>query len=553
MTQEQALEILKTGANVFLTGEPGAGKTHTINQYAAYLRARNIEPSITASTGIAATHLGGMTIHSWSGIGIRKYLDKYELDKISTTEYLAKRIRRAKVLVIDEVSMLSPETLDMVDVVCRSIRQNGDAFGGLQIIFVGDFFQLPPVVKNENNSQLQTSLLQNNKPRFAYASSAWQRAKPVVCYLTEQHRQDDDIFLQILSAVRANTVNNDHLSEIEKRKVRDENFASKAVKLYTHNIDVDRTNDAMLATVVNRPVTFEMTSKGSPALVAALQKGCLSPSSLILKVGAKVMFTKNNPKEGFVNGTLGVVEGFERYMNLPIIRTHDGRQIMVEKMEWSVQENGKVRAEISQIPLRLAWAITVHKSQGMSLEEAVMDLSDVFEFGQGYVALSRVRRLAGLHLLGWNDRAFQVHPEVLEKDKDFRISSEANINVFSSIPKEELSKMHKNFVKACGGDEVKLSLQTGEDGVQYEPVTRQNYAEGLGKKKKPKAKGSSYAKIREKHPNAYKSWSAEQDEELKQFFASGVPLEQLAETFGRKEGAVRMRLVKLGMLEEETF
>jgi len=149
MTQEEALAILKTGANVFLTGEPGAGKTHTINEYAAYLRSHGIEPSITASTGIAATHIGGMTIHSWSGIGIRNYLDKYELDKITTTEYLVKRIRRAKALVIDEVSMLGPETFSMVEAVCRDIRQNNDAFGGLQVILVGDFFQLPPIIKRD--------------------------------------------------------------------------------------------------------------------------------------------------------------------------------------------------------------------------------------------------------------------------------------------------------------------------------------------------------------------------------------------------------------------
>ena len=158
MTQEEALAILKTGANVFLTGEPGAGKTHTINQYASYLRSRGIEPSITASTGIAATHIGGMNIHSWSGIGIRTYLDKYELDKISTTEYLAKRICRAKVLVIDEVSMLGPETFSMVEAVCRNIRQNNDAFGGLQVILVGDFFQLPPIVKATTDSDDQTEL-----------------------------------------------------------------------------------------------------------------------------------------------------------------------------------------------------------------------------------------------------------------------------------------------------------------------------------------------------------------------------------------------------------
>ena len=534
MTQEEALAILKTGVNVFLTGEPGAGKTHTINEYASYLRSRGIEPSITASTGIAATHIGGTTVHSWSGIGIRNYLDKYTLDKISTTEYLSKRIRRAKVLVIDEVSMLGPETFSMVEAVCRDIRQNNDAFGGLQVILVGDFFQLPPIVKQEINNP-QAELLETAKPRFAYNSPAWKRTNPVVCYLTEQHRQDDNNFLELLSAIRSNNFNDEHLSQLETRKITAEALPDKAVKLYTHNFNVDRTNDAMLETFSGKPVTFTMTTKGSPWLVETLQRGCLSPYNLILKVGAKVMLTKNNHKEGFVNVTLGTVEGFDSYVGLPIIRTYDRRRITVEKMDWSVDENGKSRAKISQLPLRLAWAITVHKSQGMSLDEAVVDLSGVFEFGQGYVALSRVRRLTGLHLLGWNERAFAVHPEVLKEDSAFRASSEAALTAFAQMPPEELQKMHDDFVKACGGNLIVTTvIPTGAEGSL-----------------KPKSKsGKGFDKIREKHPNAYKSWAKEQDEELREFFANDMTISELARKFSRKTGAIRMRLIKLGLLSE---
>src|SRR3989344_6924915 len=153
MTQEIALAILKTGANIFLTGEPGSGKSHTVNEYVSYLRSHAIEPSITASTGIAATHVGGMTIHSWSGIGIKKILDDYELDKITSLEYVAKRIRSSRILIIDEVSMLLPHMRDMVDAVCRTVKQSPKAFGGLQMIFVGYFFQLPPVVRREHHAR----------------------------------------------------------------------------------------------------------------------------------------------------------------------------------------------------------------------------------------------------------------------------------------------------------------------------------------------------------------------------------------------------------------
>jgi DNA replication protein DnaC len=137
MTQAQALTILKTGANIFLTGEPGSGKTHTINAYIAYLREHGVEPSVTASTGIAATHVGGMTIHSWSGIGIKRSLSGQDLEAMSEKESLVKRVRNAKVLIIDEISMLDAEILTMVDVVCRTLRHKEESFGGLQVILVG--------------------------------------------------------------------------------------------------------------------------------------------------------------------------------------------------------------------------------------------------------------------------------------------------------------------------------------------------------------------------------------------------------------------------------
>ncbi len=456
MTQAQALAILKTGMNVFLTGEPGAGKTHTINEYVAYLRSRNIEPAVTASTGIAATHLGGMTIHSWSGIGIKNKLDKRDLHDISTSKYIPKRIQPAKVLIIDEVSMLSPDTLAMVDTVCRVIKQNPKPFGGLQVIFVGDFFQLPPIVKkdyNENASE-QTEFLEEPTARFAFDSPAWERAKPIVCYLTEQYRQDDDVFLDLLSAIRHNVFNDQHLPHLVARKVEREAAPEHAPKLFSHNVDVDSVNEAMLEKLPSQRRAFHLSSQGHHVLVAILQKGCLSPETLCLKIGAAVMFTKNNQREGFVNGTLGKVVGFDSSSGLPIVQTRGGMKIEVDRMDWTIEEHGEIRAQISQLPLRLAWAITVHKSQGMSLDEAVMDLSQVFEFGQGYVALSRVRRLSGLYLLGWNDRAFQVHPEVLAKDESFRLASQEVEKTFTEILPAELKETHESFITSIGGKDA---------------------------------------------------------------------------------------------------
>jgi hypothetical protein len=442
MTQTQALQILKTGATVFLTGEPGSGKTHTINNYVAYLREHGIEPAITASTGIAATHIHGQTIHSWSGIGVRSTLSPYDLEHLASTEYLAKRIRKTNVLIIDEVSMIDARTLDMVELVCRTVRQNTEAFGGMQIVLVGDFFQLPPIARDGAFAQ------------FAFRSKAWQAAHPVICYLSEQHRQEDETLLGLLTAIRKQASLGNFIAQLEARLIEDEAAVperSSVPRLFSHNANVDALNAAALRAIPGTPKTFMMSDNGRANLVATLKKGCLSPETLQLKVGAVVMCTKNNPSKGFVNGTTGEVIGFERATDYPIIRTKSGEEITMEPMEWQIEEDGKVRASISQIPLRLAWAITIHKSQGLSLDAAMMDLRQVFEYGQGYVALSRVRALSGLYIAGWNERAFEVHPEIAKVDIDFQAASLAAESSFQKLSGDELSAMHRNFILACGG------------------------------------------------------------------------------------------------------
>ena len=460
MTQSQALVVLKTGTNVFLTGEPGSGKSYVVNAYAAYLRTHGIEPAVTASTGIAATHIGGMTVHSWSGIGIKTKLDVRDLKYITSNQYITRRIDHASVLIIEEVSMLTPERLSLVDIVCRQVKQNHEPFGGMQIIFVGDFFQLPPVVKRETQQHAQTELIAPSPIRFAYDGPTWMSINPTICYLTEQHRQEDGDLLELLSAIRHNAFSTDHLYHIQKRKIVDQVIPDTVPKLFSHNADVDRINDEVLGKIPEKSTVFPMSYQGPDSLVATLKKGCLSPECLSLKVGAAVMFTKNSPKGQFVNGTLGVVEVFDKTNGYPIVKMRNGQKIMVEPMDWIIEENGRVLAQISQIPLRLAWAITVHKSQGMSLDEAVMDLSDVFEFGQGYVALSRVRRLSGVYMVGWNARAFQVHPDILVKDDEFRRASLDTETKFSTIPPIALHHMHDTFIARVGGKRKKEKPNT---------------------------------------------------------------------------------------------
>ncbi|MDZ4221804.1 MAG: PIF1 family DEAD/DEAH box helicase, partial [Patescibacteria group bacterium] len=471
MTQEQALIILKTGANVFLTGEPGSGKTHTINQYVRYLRQHGIEPAITASTGIAATHIGGATIHSWSGIGIRDNLSGRDIADIASKEHVARRVSKTQVLIIDEVSMLGPKTLDAVEQVLRAVKKNQDPFGGIQIVLVGDFFQLPPVVKRADaDSRQQAALLQEPTGVFAYESHAWRRAEPIVCYLHEQYRQDDAAFLDALACIRKNEFEEHHYTLLASRKIVLAAAPERVPRLFTHNVDVDRVNLRELRKIGGKQYSFTMAGIGSKKLVETLKKGCLSPERLQLAAGATVMFTKNNPQAGYVNGTLGTIEGFDEGRTYPIVRTTDGRRIQAEPADWTVEEGGKIRGRITQFPLRLAWAITVHKSQGMSMDAAVMDLSQVFEYGQGYVALSRVRTLSGIHLLGWNERTFRVHPDVLEQDALFRAGAANAEQEYDNITAKDHERLSRDFITRCGGtiatQEPKPSQEPGKKSAQ---------------------------------------------------------------------------------------
>lgn len=402
MTQDSALEILKSGANVFLTGEPGAGKTYTISRFIEWMDKEKKSYEVTASTGIAASHLDGSTIHSFCGLGIRRALHPNQMKGIANNKWVAERIKGAKTLIIDEISMLDAVTMEDVNGILQTIHKNSMPFGGIQVVFVGDFFQLPPVARD------------GEVKKFAFQSIPWAMANPTVCYLTEQHRQSDNEFLEILTAMRAGTV-----TEAHKDRLKACTLTRKPdTKLFTHNADVDALNAIELAKLPGKEHTYRMETWGPPPMVETLKKSCLSPETLVLKEGATVMMTRNNFNKGYVNGSIGKVERFSN--GQPVVKLLDGTIVHPEQAKWSIRRRREEQAYIKQLPLRLAWAITVHKSQGMSLDAAAVDLGRTFEFGQGYVAISRVRSLDGLHLEGINDMAFAMHPEVVEQDKIFR-------------------------------------------------------------------------------------------------------------------------------------
>lgn len=435
MTQDEALELLKLGENVFLTGAAGAGKTWLLNSYIRYLRGHKIGIAITASTGIAATHLNGRTLHSWSGIGVLDALTDAELEKLARNRRLKRNYTGVKVLVIDEISMLHPHQLDMVDQIARRMLDSGKPFGGLQIVLCGDFFQLPSV------SHGKTGL-----KKFAYESAAWAAGEFRICYLHGQHRQGNDPLLTILNDIRDGKAGEHTKVPLRTRYKREPEGNVHPTKLYARNINVDSINDRQLALLDGEEKTFVMESSGFSALADGLKKTCLAPETLRLKSGAEVMFVKNAVDGSYVNGTRGVVIGFDKDEGWPVVRTFDDNVITAFPEEWKYEENGVVRATISQVPLRLAWAITIHKSQGMTLDAAEIDLGDAFEPGMGYVALSRVRGLNGLKLMNLNDTALQVHPAILTQDAVFKQQSRLARQYLQQLPPDEKHKRQRDML-----------------------------------------------------------------------------------------------------------
>jgi ATP-dependent DNA helicase PIF1 len=442
MQQDDAFDLMKMGKNIFLTGAAGSGKTYVLNKYINYLKSNNVRVAVTASTGIAATHLQGTTIHSWSGIGVRERITKQDLEKLLKNKRIKSNYIKAKVLIIDEISMLHNYQLDMVDTIARYFLDGEKAFGGIQVILCGDFFQLPPVSSNPSVEEKQ----------FAFESGVWEGEDFFVCYLHEQHRQGNDPLLTVLNDIRNGTAGEHTKIPLRTRYKKEPEGATKATKLYARNVNVDVINDRELANINDEEKIFIMEAHGFRALSDGLKKSCLAPEQLKLKIGAEVMFVKNDTFTKFVNGTRGIVVGFEENDDgWPVIRTYDNKTITACPEEWSYEENGVIRASIRQVPLRLAWAITIHKSQGMTLDAAEMDLGDTFEPGMGYVALSRVRSLAGLKILNLNEMALKVHPKILLHDKIFKDNSVVVVKYLCTLSDGEKDEIHsETLIKRFG-------------------------------------------------------------------------------------------------------
>lgn len=498
MDQALALEIMLSGESVLLTGPAGSGKTYILNQFIRHAKAAGKHVSVTATTGLAATHLGGTTIHAWAGIGVMDELPDRFADHVSKGR--RDIITKTDVLIIDEISMLHDFRLDMVDMACRLVREQPDVpFGGIQVIMSGDFFQLPPINRGDSRAG-----------RFVVYSNVWQELNPTICYLVEQYRQDDEDLLKILDAMRAGDVRRHHAEMLLERGAS-ELPDGDLTELHTTNIDVDKINLAKLDALEGDEYTYTQSTTGGANYVENLQRSVLAPAELKLKQGALVMAVKNATDRKYVNGSLGVITGFDSMTNYPIVKFHNGKTIDMVPDSWELRDGDKKRASITQIPLRLAWAITVHKSQGMTLDAARIDLGKAFVEGMGYVALSRVKNLNNLYLAGLNRMALRVSDDAKYIDAHLRESSDIAAKKFAPLMKKAKKRV--------------------SDPVKEKKKSDGSWADRL-------------EKMRETYPNAYRPWSASDDEQLKLDFQNGVDMKLLSKKFGRHERSIVLRLQK---------
>lgn len=484
-----------------LTGPAGTGKTFVLNQFIKLAKYEGKHVSVTATTGLAATHLGGTTIHAWAGIGVNDMLPQ------GFAEHMAKGrreiIEKTDVLIIDEISMLHDYRLDMVDEVCRLVRRKDEPFGGIQVSMSGDFYQLPPVNRNDSR-----------EGGFVVHSNAWRELDPVILYLSDQFRQDEgDVLLDILSSMRTNELRRHHAEALLARADNEPPENALLTELHTTNVNVDRINEERLVTLAGDELIYQQHTTGSANYVENLQRSVLAPAVLTLKQGALVMAVKNDTARRYANGSLGTVVDFEPGTDYPVVEFLNGKTVTMLPDTWELRDGDKKRASISQVPLRLAWAITVHKSQGMTLDAARIDLRKAFVPGMGYVALSRVKNLDNLYLTGINRMALQMSDDAHTIDDMLRGRAANDAKRFKHLQQQADSRKSE-----------------------------------LPEKSKKKASSSGWAekiaKMRETHPNAYMPWTEQDDAVLKQEFQSGAGIKDLSKKLGRHAGSITMRLQK---------
>lgn len=421
--------VEKTDMSLFLTGKAGTGKTTFLREVVLYTKKKCI---VLAPTGIAAVNAGAMTIHSFFQFGLGPFVQGVIEPKsdFRINKSKLELIRHLQLLIIDEVSMVRADLMDHIDVELRRIRRNSKPFGGVQLLMIGDLQQLPPIAHGGEDELLR----QYYKTLYFFSSAALKSMKYSCIELKNVYRQTDRHFIDILNHARNCTLTSQDISDLNARYIP--GFSPKPedgyIRLMTHNRQVDYVNETELEKLDSKPYTFVAAVTGTFP-----EESYPTANSLTLKKGAQVMFIKNDPERRFINGTLGEVKSIDKN-SIAVRLAESGMIIDVEPMEWqniryqfdeeSKEISSKQIGRFKQYPLKAAWAITVHKSQGLTFDKAIIDVHAAFSPGQAYVALSRCRTLDGLVL------SSPVSASVFMKDN----AVDAYMN-YISRPVEELA------------------------------------------------------------------------------------------------------------------
>lgn len=394
--QLRAFELMQRGSNVFLTGAAGSGKSYVLKAFSSLHSLK--EFPILSSTGASAVLLGGRTVHSFFGIGIVEGGVEKALLRASQDKKLQRRLKGIKGFVIDEISMISGEILFLIESICRRVLQKDQPWGGLQVIIVGDFCQLPPV----SDRSFQKD--------WAFLNPCWQRSNFDLVSLKINQRSQHVEFLSILDRIRKAQIESDVLKFLQDRTKNIEESV-ECTRLFPVRKTVEAYNAFRLERIQQEKKTFPSVFWGSARGVEALKKTSPVVENLELKKSALVMIRTNDPRGRWVNGTLAHV--LEIKSDELVLELFNKRVVSIEKSSFTLLDGeGEVLASVTNFPVSLAYASTIHKAQGMTLDRVHVDLCNLWEPGQAYVALSRVRNPVDLSLARWSKSSLRCDEAV---------------------------------------------------------------------------------------------------------------------------------------------